>query len=45
MTRVVFGQEGDAAVIGLTVLELLGLIVDPVDQRLVPKDYLLDSVS
>jgi clan AA aspartic protease len=43
--RVVFGQEGDAAVLGLTVLESLGLVVDPVDQRLVPKDSLLYTVS
>ena len=43
-TRVVFGEQGDAAVLGLTVLELLGLVVDPVDQRLIPKDYLLSTV-
>ncbi|MBM3220930.1 MAG: Retroviral aspartyl protease [Candidatus Rokubacteria bacterium] len=42
--RVVFGLDEDAAVLGLTALELLGLVVDPVDQRLVPKDYLLYSL-
>ena len=43
--RVIFGEEEDAAVLGLTVLELLGLVVDPVDQRLVPRDYLLYSLT
>jgi clan AA aspartic protease len=43
--RVIFGEDGDAAVLGLTVLELLGLVVDPVDQRLAPKDYLLYTLS
>ena len=39
--RVVFGQSGDAALLGLTVLEQLGLAVDPVQRRLVPADFLL----
>ena len=38
--RVVFGQAGDAT-LGLTVLEQLGLAVDPVQRRLVPTDFLL----
>jgi predicted aspartyl protease len=38
--RVVFGEAGDATLLGLTVLEQLGLAVDPV-QRLVPADFLL----
>jgi predicted aspartyl protease len=39
--RVVFGESGDAALLGLTVLEQLGLAVDPVQRRLVPTDFLL----
>jgi len=39
--RVVFGEPGDAALLGLTVLEQLGLAVDPVQRRLVPTDFLL----
>ena len=38
--RVVFGQAGDAT-LGLTVLEQLGLAVDPVQRRLVSTDFLL----
>jgi len=34
--RVVFGEPGDATLLGLTVLEQLGLAVDPVRRRLVP---------
>jgi len=39
--RVVFGESGDAVLLGLTVLEMLGLAVDPVQRRLVPTDFLL----
>jgi clan AA aspartic protease len=39
--RVVFGRSGDAALLGLTVLEQLGLAVDPVQRRLVPADFRL----
>jgi len=39
--RVVFGEADDAALLGLTVLEQLGLAVDPVQRRLVPADFLL----
>lgn len=39
--RVVFGEPEDAALLGLTVLEQLGLAVDPVQRRLVPTDFLL----
>lgn len=39
--RIVFGEAGDAALLGLTVLEQLGLAVDPVQRRLVPADFLL----
>jgi clan AA aspartic protease len=41
--RVVFGQPEDAALLGLTVLEQLGLAVDPVQRRLVSTDFLLYS--
>lgn len=43
--RVVFGQSGDAALLGLAVLEQLGLTVDPVERRLVPRDVLLYALS
>jgi clan AA aspartic protease len=39
--RVVFGDAGDAVLLGLTVLEQLGLAVDPVQRRLIPTDFLL----
>ncbi len=39
--RVVFGETGDAVLLGLTALEQLGLAVDPVQRRLVPTDFLL----
>jgi clan AA aspartic protease len=39
--RVVFGQSDDASLLGLTVLEQLGLAVDPVQRRLVSTDFLL----
>jgi predicted aspartyl protease len=39
--RVVFGEPDDASLVGLTVLEQLGLAVDPVGRRLVPADFLL----
>jgi predicted aspartyl protease len=39
--RVVFGEPDDATLLGLTVLEQLGLAVDPVRRRLVPTDFLL----
>ena len=43
--RVVFGQAGDAALLGLTVLEQLGLAVDPVQRRLIPTDFLFYAFS
>ena len=43
--RVVFGQAGDAALLGLTVLEHLGLAVDPVQRRLIPTDFLFYAFS
>lgn len=39
--RVVFGESGDAVLLGLTVLEQLGMAVDPVQRRLVPTEFLL----
>jgi clan AA aspartic protease len=39
--RVIFGQPGGASLLGLTVLEQLGLAVDPVARRLVPAKLLL----
>jgi predicted aspartyl protease len=38
--RIVFGEASDVALLGLTVLETLGLAVDPVQRRLVPTDFL-----
>jgi hypothetical protein len=43
--RVVFGESGDAALLGLTVLEQLGLAVDPVQRRLISTDSLLYGAS
>jgi predicted aspartyl protease len=37
--RVVFGEEGDAALLGLTVLEQLGLAVDPVKRSLIQSTF------
>lgn len=38
---VAFGEPGDASVIGVTTLELLGLEVDPIRQQIRPTDLLL----
>jgi clan AA aspartic protease len=43
--RVIFGEPDDAALLGVTALEQLGLAVDPVQRRLVPTDFLLYSFS
>lgn len=40
-SRVIFGKPRDRAVLGLTVLEQLGLTVDPRRRRLVPTEILL----
>jgi clan AA aspartic protease len=39
--RVLFGEPGDPILLGLTVLEQLGLAVDPVQRRLIPAEFLL----
>jgi clan AA aspartic protease len=39
--RVIFGETGDGVLLGLTVLEQLGLAVDPVQRRLIPAEFLL----
>jgi clan AA aspartic protease len=36
--QVAFGEDGEAAVLGATSLEGLGFMVDPVGERLVPRD-------
>jgi hypothetical protein len=38
---VIFGEADDGVLLGLTVLEQLGLAADPVQRRLVPTDFLL----
>jgi clan AA aspartic protease len=38
--EVAFGEEGEAAVLGATALEGLGLMVDPVAKKLIPRDLL-----
>ena len=43
--RVMFGEPGDAARLGLTVLEQLGLAVDPVQRRLTPTDFLAMAIA
>ena len=40
-SRVIFGKRKDPAVLGLPVLEQLGLTVDPAKGRLVPTEHLL----
>jgi predicted aspartyl protease len=37
---VAFGEPGEEAVLGATALEGLGLMVDPVAKKLVPRDLL-----
>jgi len=39
--RLLFGTREDASLLGLTVLEQLGLAVDPVQRRLVPSAFKL----
>lgn len=43
--RVVFGEPGDASLLGVTTLEQLGLVVDPVQRRLIPTDYQIYAFS
>ncbi len=38
--EVAFAEPGEAAVLGATALEGLGLMVDPVDKKLIPRDLL-----
>ena len=40
LTPVVFGEPGDAAVLGAVALESLGLVVDPIARRLIPRRFL-----
>jgi len=37
---VAFGEPGEEAVLGATALEILGLLVDPVSQKLIPRNLL-----
>jgi len=39
--RLVFGEPQDPTVLGLAVLEELGLAVDPIGRRLIPADFIL----
>jgi len=43
MVPAAFGEPGEEAVLGVTALEILGLVVDPVGQKLVPRNLLLLS--
>jgi len=38
---VAFGEPGEASVLGATALESLGLLVDPIDQKLIPRNLRL----
>jgi len=38
--EVAFGETGEAAVLGATALEGLGLLVDPVSKKLIPRNLL-----
>ncbi len=39
--RVIFGEPEDASVLGLTVLEEIGLAVDPVNRKLIPAEFVI----
>jgi clan AA aspartic protease len=39
-TTVVFGEPGDGTMLGVSALEELGLAIDPVERKLVPRDLL-----
>ena len=39
---VIFGEEGDEALLGATTLESIGLILDPFKRRLIPMRMLLE---
>lgn len=41
VTRVVFGDSDDACLLGVTALEELGLLVDPIQRKLIPTTYQL----
>lgn len=45
ITPVVFGEPGDATVLGAVALESLGLIVDPIARRLIPRRFLALRIS
>ena len=40
-SRAILGEPDDAPLLGLTVLEQLGLAVDPIKRRLVPGEFIL----
>ena len=42
---VAFGESGEAAVLGATALESLGLLVDPVAQKLIPRNLRMLRVT
>ena len=44
VARVAFGPEGEF-LMGATTLEDLGLVVDPIDRRLIPQEDLLMAVT
>jgi clan AA aspartic protease len=37
---VMFADPGDSPVLGASALEILGLAVDPIEKKLIPRDYL-----
>ncbi|MFQ6086177.1 MAG: aspartyl protease family protein [Candidatus Bathyarchaeia archaeon] len=38
---ILFGESGDAAIMGITTLEILGFELDPITRQLKPTEYLL----
>ncbi len=40
LTPVVFAEPGDGVVVGAVALESLGLVVDPIARRLIPRRFL-----
>ena len=39
ITRIVFGEPDDARILGLAAMEQIGIMVDPVNRRLVPAGF------
>ena len=45
LVPVIFGSRGEMIFVGATTLEILGFLVDPISQSLVPRDFLEPTES